>query len=107
MPTVPPHPETFKLRCLVIRPEHDHMYWSSKASNYNTHAERVAFLKKNGITSDQRIDTILHLAVSFLPSRMYRLPNKLITTAWKDLPSDTARTMFAIGIKNLKKKNRV
>ena len=61
-------------------------------------------MKESGITSDQRIDTILHLAVSFLPSRMYKLPNKLIAAAWKDLPNDTTRTMFAIGIKSMKRK---
>jgi len=87
----------------MTKPEDDHMYWSSKASNFNTHAERVQFLKDNGISNPQRIDTILHLAVSFLPSRMHRLPRKLIIAAWHDLPNDTVRTMFSIGIKNLKK----
>ena len=89
----------------MTRPEDDHMYWSSEASNFNTHAERVQFLKNNGITNLQRIDTILHLAVSFLPSRMYKLPRKLIIAAWRDLPNDTARTMFAIGIKSIKRKD--
>tara|TARA_R100000935_G_C2819472_1_gene158995 strand:+ start:842 stop:1111 length:270 start_codon:yes stop_codon:yes gene_type:complete len=88
----------------VTRPEDDHMYWSSEASNLNTHKERVQFLKDNGISDPQRIDTILHLTVSFLPGRMHKLPRKLIIAAWRDLPNDTARTMFAIGIKNLQRK---
>ena len=88
----------------MTRPEDDHMYWSSKASNFNTHAERVQFLKDNGIVDPQRIETILHLAVSFLPNRMHKLPRKLIIAAWRDLPNDTTRTMFSIGIKSYKRK---
>jgi len=46
----------------------------------------------------------LHLAVSYLPARMFNLPNKLIAAAWHDLPNDTAKTMFAVGIKSYKRK---
>jgi len=86
------------------RPEDDHLYWAEKSSQYNTQAEREAYLKDCGFTNQQRIDCILHLAVSYLPKRMYQLPNKLIAAAWKDLPNDTTRTMFAVGIKSLKRK---
>jgi hypothetical protein len=86
------------------RPEHDHTYWAAQSAEYYTHAERVEYLKQQGFTSEQRIDCILHLAVSYLPKRMYQLPNKLIAAAWKDLPDDTTRTIFAVGIKALKRK---
>ena len=85
-------------------PEHDHMYWAEQAAQYNTQAEREAYLKSEGFTNQQRIDCILHLAVSYLPGRMFNLPNKLIAAAWHDLPNDTAKTMFAVGIKSFKRK---
>jgi hypothetical protein len=46
----------------------------------------------------------LHLAVSFLPQRMHKLSNKEIAAAWHDLPDNTKKTMFAVGIKGYKKK---
>jgi|TARA_E500000318_G_scaffold27141_1_gene27144 hypothetical protein len=88
----------------MIRPEDDHMYWADQASKYNTQAERKNYLVVSGFTDQQRIDCILHLAVSYLPRRMHHLPNKLISKAWHDLPCKTTKTMFAIGIKSHRKK---
>lgn len=47
----------------------------------------------------------LHLALSckFLPQRMHKLSNKEIAAAWHDLPDNTKKTMFAVGIKGYKK----
>lgn len=86
------------------KPEHDHLYWATQASAYNTHAERKSFLQDSGFTNSTRIDCILHLAVSYLPKRMHKLSNKIIADTWHDLPDNTKKTMFAIGIKGYKRK---
>ena len=85
------------------RPEDDHLYWAEQASAYNTQAERKSYLEKAGFTNSTRIDCILHLAVSYLPKRMHKLPNKIIADTWHDLPDDTKKTMFAVGIKGYRK----
>tara|TARA_R100001510_G_scaffold45324_1_gene41990 strand:- start:597 stop:863 length:267 start_codon:yes stop_codon:yes gene_type:complete len=86
------------------KPQDDHLYWAAEASKYDTHAQRREFLESCGFTNKQRIDLILHLSVSFLPKRMHNLPNKVIADAWHDLPDNTKKTMFAVGIKGYRKK---
>ena len=88
----------------MYRPEDDHLYLAEKASAYNTHAQRKKFLEDSGFTNMQRIDCILHLSVSYLPKRMHKLPNKIIGDTSHDLPDNTKKTMFAIGIKGYKRK---
>jgi len=85
------------------RPIHDHLYWAGKASEFNTQKEREDFLREYGF-EEKRIETITHLAVAWLPQRMYMLSNRLLNLAYHDLPNDTARTMFRVGIHSYKKK---
>ena len=89
----------------MSRPQDDHLYWANRASKHNLHAEREKFLRDSGFTNESRIDLILHLAVAFLPQRMHKLSNKIISEVWHDLPDDTKKTMFAIGIKGYRKKS--
>ena len=88
-----------------MRPQHDHLYWAERVSAYNMHEERKQHLIDAGFTNEQRIEFILHLSVNFLPQRMHKLSNKVISATWHDLPDDTKKTMFAIGIKGYRKKS--
>jgi len=85
------------------RPVHDHLYWANEVSAFNTHKERQDYLKQFEF-SQGHIDAITHLCVFWLPKRMHGLPNRLLNAAYKDLPNDTARTTFRIGIENMRKK---
>lgn len=79
------------------------MYWAAEVSKFNTQKEREDFLKGYGF-EDKRIEVITHLCVYWLPKRMYQLSNRLLNAAYKDLPNNTTRTMFKIGIHNLRNK---
>jgi|TARA_R100000005_G_C5000855_1_gene207829 hypothetical protein len=87
-----------------VKPQHDHTYWAMQVAQKNTHAERVQFLKDNGFTNEKRIDVICHLSTYWLPPRMYNLPNRLLNAAYKDLPCDTTKTIFKVGVSALRKK---
>ena len=69
----------------------------------NVHGVREDFLREYGF-EEKRIETITHLAVAWLPQRMYMLSNRLLNLAYHDLPNDTARTMFRVGIHAYKKR---
>ena len=90
------------IRMSINPPEHDHTYWAKEVAQYNTHKERMQFLLDKGF-EERRAETIVHLATYWLPERMWNLSNRLLNAAYRDLPNDTCRTMFAIGIKQKRK----
>tara|TARA_Y100001938_G_scaffold113620_1_gene155924 strand:+ start:472 stop:741 length:270 start_codon:yes stop_codon:yes gene_type:complete len=87
------------------RPQHDHLYWAQRISKHNMHEDRKQHLIDAGFIDEQRIELILHLSVSFLPQRMHKLSNKIISATWHDLPDNTKKTMFAVGIKGYRNKS--